>query len=118
MGGLNHSFSLLPGRKEGGGGTAGPGLAYERKGGEGTVTFPHIRSAAMAPPPQVHAPVASPTGYLLLKSTGGTQTGGKVRGERGSGGEGRGLGGARQILLQTLQKVRVREKQASLPGQK
>ena len=87
-------------------------------GGEGTVTFPHIRSAAMPPPPQVHAPVASPTGYLLLKSTGGTQTGGKVRGGRGSGGEGRGSGGARQILLETLQKVRVREKKASLPGQK
>ncbi len=126
--GLKHFFTHLPGRKEGGGGTAGPGLAYERKGGEGgggqsvggegTVTFPHIRSAAMPPPPQVHAPVASPTGYLLLKSTGGTQTGGKAREGRGSGGEGRGSGGARQILLETLQKVRVREKKASLPGQK
>jgi hypothetical protein len=58
------------------------------------------------------------TEYLLLKSTGGTQTGREGRGGSGSGLEGRKMRGVRQILLETLQKVRVREKQACLPGQK
>jgi len=62
---------LTKGRGETGGGG-------QSVGGEGTVTFPHIRSAAMAPPP-------SPTWYLLLKSTGGEDQEGRGGGWEGQG---------------------------------